>query len=333
MNKHCFKFASLALTTVLLPLAAHAATRTHVSNNGNDANTASSCDYAHPCRTFAAALTVTTAGGEILAIDSSGYGKVTIDRSVSIIAAPGVFAGVGVGAGGNATGIEIATAGVNVVLRGLSITGQGGNYGVNMTNGARLSVENCVISNFSTGTGVRVDTAANVRVIDSLFRDNQSGARFYGGAAASISGTRFYGHVFAVRVDATTATTTTVVVERSVASGGGDGFGASSSHAGGISRLHVTDSVVSNNSFGIYAYATTGVAEASVSDSLVTGNASEGLRAFGSGAKLIAGNNTVTKNAVGLAQASAAVLESDGTNTVRNNTTDTSGTITAFSRM
>jgi hypothetical protein len=49
--------------------------RTFVSGLGTDSGT---CTRPAPCRTFAFALTVTTAGGEIDVLDPAGYGPVTI---------------------------------------------------------------------------------------------------------------------------------------------------------------------------------------------------------------------------------------------------------------
>jgi len=329
--------ASLA-TTLLLPLAVLAAgTRTHVSNAGNDANTAFSCDATHPCRTFAAALTQTTPGGEILAIDSSGYGKVVIDRSVSIIAAPGIFAGIGVGAGGNATGVQIATAGVNVVLRGLAITGQGGTYGIHMTGGARLSVENCVVANFSSGAqlGMLVNTPAKVRVVNTTFRDNTGNSIFSGGATASVSDSKFLGGDVGLYVTdyyGGTSVVTTAFVDRSVASGGIYGFVAENHNSGNTSRLYVTDSVASNAGIGIRASSSAGSAKVSVSSSGVFGN-SNGLAAAGSGTTLVANGNTVTGNAFGLIQSAGAAFESAGDNLVRDNVTASSGTISPVGKL
>jgi len=323
-------FRRTLLAILLLPLAAAAAgTRTHVSNAGDDANASFSCDAAHPCRTFAAALAQTTPGGEILAIDSSGYGKVTIDRSVSIIAAPGVFAGIGVGSG---NGVTIATAGVNVVLRGLSITGQGGNYGVRMTDGARLAVENCVIANFTGGSyGVYVSAPVQVRIVDSLFRDNQDGVRIQNGAKASIAGSRFFGNWVAVSAIDSIGTTTALTVSNSVASGNAWGFSALESHGGTIA-LSVIDSVASGNSIGIDAAGASGTIKASVSNSLVAGNGN-GMRALGANTRLSAGGNTVTRNTFGFYIDSGGVIQSAGNNTVRNNTTNALGSLTPLSTL
>src|SRR5689334_21128692 len=91
--------------------------RTFVSGSGSDA---SSCTLTTPCRTFAYALTQTAASGEIIVLDSAGYGTVTIAQAVSIIN-EGNFAGVTV-AGGIAITIN-AGASDAVLLRGLTIDG------------------------------------------------------------------------------------------------------------------------------------------------------------------------------------------------------------------
>ena len=294
----------------LSPSLEAAGTRTHVSNAGNDANTAFSCDATHPCRTFAAALTQTTPGGEILAIDSSGYGKVTIDRSVAIIAAPGVFAGIGVGAGGNATGVEIATAGVDVVLRGLTITGQGGAWGVTMSNGATLSIENCVISNFpaSPGGAVFLYATATVQVVDSLIRDNHYGLLAQNGATVDVFHTRFLGNQRGIFVNASSpATAARASVSDSVVSQGALGATAWSSNATASAHLSVIRTAISRNTTGVVAQTTSGTAVAAISGSRITGN-DTGL--FHSGA--------------------GATLYSVQDNTVSDNGTDTSGTITAL---
>ena len=170
--------------------------RTYVASSGSDANAAFDCNFTTPCRTFQTALNSTLAGGEILAVDGSGYGAVTIDRSVSIIANPGVFAGIGVFASsnGNGTGVYVNTAGVNVVLRGLTFNGQGGSNGVEMANGNRLSVENCVFAGFSGGTAIYVHTAATANILNTLARDGGNGVYLANGAAASISESQVLGN-------------------------------------------------------------------------------------------------------------------------------------------
>jgi hypothetical protein len=56
-------------------VAAATIQRTFVSTSGSDANP---CTATAPCRNFAAALALTSPGGEVVAVTSGGYGPVTI---------------------------------------------------------------------------------------------------------------------------------------------------------------------------------------------------------------------------------------------------------------
>ncbi|MBI3150332.1 MAG: right-handed parallel beta-helix repeat-containing protein [Betaproteobacteria bacterium] len=328
---------SLAVAALLLSftatLSAYGAQRTFVSTAGNDANTASNCSNTTPCRGFTAALTVTDSGGEIIVLTSGGYGPVTINKSVSIIAPEGIYAGISVFSG---NGITIATAGVDVVLRGLSINGLGGSgSGIHMTAGDGLIVQNCTISNFSSGYGLYVSTSARVRLLDSQVRGNYRGAVFASGATVLVSGSRFLDSteegLYAFASGA--GVVTKVEVSRSEASSNGQyGFYAYAASSGRV-ELNVKDSVAARNSSGVYATASTGTALARVSNSLISGNTFYGLRAGGSGAKLLASGNEVSDNDTGLYQSSSAVLQSTGDNTVSDNTTNTSGTITSLANM
>jgi hypothetical protein len=70
---------------------AHARARVFVASYGNDANP---CTFGSPCKTFQQAVDVVDTGGEVTAIDSAGFGPITIIRSVTITSPPGVEAGV-----------------------------------------------------------------------------------------------------------------------------------------------------------------------------------------------------------------------------------------------
>src|SRR5437879_13586063 len=72
--------------------------RTFVSGNGDDSNP---CTNTFPCRTFAFALTQTNAGGEITTMDAAGYGRVTIDKAISITNDGAGEAGISVGGAGD----------------------------------------------------------------------------------------------------------------------------------------------------------------------------------------------------------------------------------------
>jgi hypothetical protein len=60
-----------------LSVFAVAPQRTFASTGGDDAN---SCSLTAPCRGFAAAIVAVASGGEVIVLDSGGYGVVTIGR-------------------------------------------------------------------------------------------------------------------------------------------------------------------------------------------------------------------------------------------------------------
>ena len=142
MLSRAYAFASVALALSILTSTGVMATaqRTFVAPNGSDANP---CSIAAPCRGFAAAVTKTNAGGEVIVQDSAGYGAVTITKPISIISPPGIYAGVSVVSG---NGVTVNAPGATVVLRGLSINGQGGANGVLVQQATRVRIESCVVS-------------------------------------------------------------------------------------------------------------------------------------------------------------------------------------------
>jgi hypothetical protein len=155
---------ALALVVCGAPSARAQATRTWVSGVGDDVNP---CSRTAPCKTFAGAISKTAAGGEINAIDSGGFGAVTITKAITIDGG-GVLAGI-LAAGTNGVNVN---AGVNdrVVLRNLSINGVGtGLNGVRFLAGKSVHVENCTISGFTT-TGIDVDAAGDLFVGDTSIR-------------------------------------------------------------------------------------------------------------------------------------------------------------------
>src|SRR5215813_10008307 len=108
------------ITVALASAAVASAARTFVSGSGSDGNTGANCPQGSPCRSFAAAYGVTTSGGEIIALDSAGYGTLTITGPVSIVGA--LIASVQVPASG--TGITISAAASDVViLKNIQING------------------------------------------------------------------------------------------------------------------------------------------------------------------------------------------------------------------
>jgi hypothetical protein len=144
------------------------ATRTWVSGVGDDANP---CSRTAPCKTFAGAISKTTAGGEIDALDPGGFGALTITKPITVDGGGGQVASVLV-AGTN--GITVAAgSGDIVILRNLRFDGlmcgapaasgctaSPGLTGISFVSGAALSIQNCAIFGFSQA-GIGAATSAN----------------------------------------------------------------------------------------------------------------------------------------------------------------------------
>jgi hypothetical protein len=132
--------------------AAYAIPRTFVSTTGNDAN---GCGPTTPCRSFARAMSVTDSGGEIVILDSGGYGPFTIGQSVAINAPPGVHAAITATAG---TGVTINAPGATVSLNGLVISGVGAlvTTGIDINAAQSVIMERCRVTGFVTGISAAV---------------------------------------------------------------------------------------------------------------------------------------------------------------------------------
>ena len=169
-----------SLFAVLAPgIAAAQSARTFVSGNGSDSNP---CTVAAPCRSFAQALNVTNAGGEILVLDTAGYGTLTINKAVSIVAPAGIYGGITVPSGG--TGITIPYGSGNVVLRGLTINGGGvGATGISISTSNKVEVYDCVISGMSQN-GVSIGSNGTTLIVDTTVSRNGAAAVYMRASSA-----------------------------------------------------------------------------------------------------------------------------------------------------
>ena len=295
MHARLTALSALALVAAVTAFPAVAVQRTFVASFGNDANTATNCGFANPCRGFTAAQTVTDPVGEIVALDAAGYGPITITKSITITANPGFYAGISASSG---NAVTIATAGVVVVLRGLNLNGIGASNGVNMTNGARLTIENCLISNFSA-SGVTVATQALVRMVDTTVQGSGlSGLILDGGVTATVSRSTFLDNGDrGIWVYVQTATANSAAVSDTTVTGSFVSVQATGQVAGASASVSVARSTLSNNTFGPAVFANPGtVAVLSISDSMVTKNGA-GIYQSGAGATLESlGNNNMRQN-------------------------------------
>jgi hypothetical protein len=147
----------LALIFATLALDALAQNpRSFVASYGNDA---ADCRLATPCRSFVAALAVTNSSGEIIVLDSAGYGGVTITKPVTITAPAGILA-----AANGTIAVNLPGKFDVVVLEGLYISNAG--TGVNITGYGRTELRRLRLEGNSTGINVDSATGAVVRASD-----------------------------------------------------------------------------------------------------------------------------------------------------------------------
>jgi hypothetical protein len=306
MNYGVLLLSSLFSVAMLALPAPAQSVRTFVASTGNDANP---CSRTAPCRTYQAAVNAAASGGEVVALDSAGFGSnITINKPISIIGSPGGYAGITVFSG---DGIDINAGSTDtVVLRGLSIINQGsiGN-GIVFSSGGTLHVESCVISGFRGPFpvlgGLVLIGAGILEVKDSIMRGNNNGIRVQGTASATIDHVVLDGNPDGGLV----------VLERS--------------------RVTVRNTVASNNGSGFDAASFQNSVELNIENCIASNNFLEGIGSAsnGTGVPIVrVSNSTITNNGVGLRNfGGLAVLLSRGNNTVEANTTNTSGAIGSYS--
>lgn len=311
MNYARFLCSSIFLVA-LLASAGSAQVRTFVASTGVDTNP---CSRTAPCRTFQAAVNAAAIGGEVVALDSAGFGSnVSITKPISIIASPGVYAGITPSSG---DGIDInAGSSDTIVLRGLTVINQGsaGN-GIAFNTGGVLHVESCIATGFigsnrsATPAGLSINGHGNVEVKDSFFRGNAQGID-----VQPSSGTAFV-VIDQVRLEANSFNGfialdgATVTIRNSVSSANTDmGFDADSSGSRPV-EVNIENCVASHNSTGILTRSLSPTVAVTVRVS----------------------NSTITNNGTGLENdGPPAALLSRKNNSVEGNVSATFGTIGSF---
>jgi hypothetical protein len=313
---------------------AGAAPQAFVSASGDDGdpdnpgniepiNPKANCGPVSPCRTFAKALDVVDAGGEVVALSSGNYDRFTIRKPVSVVAAPGVEAVITV-TSGNA--INLATNGA-VVLRGLTLNGRGGAIGIQAIGVDVLHVEDCILDGFSSNAisfgmfGGQLylrdmtvrnsgsDFASAVFItsgfasIDRLRMDRNRHGLVVDGGQVTISNSVATEHgVHAIWARGLTAPVD-LAIENCTIEGSGfvnsGGAGIVAGNPSGVSRgarMSVSNSTITNSDVGISAAQSAGTAtKVWVSNTIiiVNGNA---IVSSGGAAILSRGNNMVEDN-------------------------------------
>jgi hypothetical protein len=286
-------------------------------------------------RTLAAPSTKMPVAGRlaIRQFSTVSAAPVAITKSVSILAVPGVVGSV-LATGGDA--IVIATAAVKVALRNLVIVpfpGGGGTNGINMTNGASLTVENCLIANLPIA-GIYVNTPAIVRVTDTTIRDNGSyGLALQNGAHGRVTRDTISRNGSAgIIVFSTAASPVTMAdIADSTVDGNANGVWALSTFVSSVVRVSVRDSrLVQDGTYGAIAQSTAGATVTlSVTNNIVSNNFN-GITASGAGSAVAASGNTISDNDTAIFN-SGGLFQSTGNNVTANNISlNSNGTITVI---
>jgi len=307
-----WKFAALLMAMAFFGAgtANAQATRTWVSGVGDDVNP---CSRTAPCKTFAGAISKTAAGGEINCLDPGGFGTVTVTKSMTFDCTNTI----GSVLASSTTGFIINGAGIIVNIRGITINGgtptTPGVNGIRFLQGARVSVEDCVIFNFTgaapNGFGILINnTSTNVQldVRNTVIRNN--------GTATSGGG---------IGVIPTATGGARIGLENVQLTGNFRGLdvntaGATAGSAGVRGSIH--NAFVDNNVNGLSINGGTIGGLVTVVGSTVTNNSGTGINAGGSAtAGFVVGSTTIQHNGTGLARAAGAAILTFGDNLLNVN--------------
>lgn len=265
----------LSLTSGALANAQTQPARVFVSaQHGDDTNATNGnlCSVKMPCRSFNAAIGQVRSGGEVIALDSGGYGPMTIDKSALITAPTGIYAAITAQTAGNNAINVAAGASDTVVIKGLTITGNGGLNGIHVTSVGSLHIEECIISGFAN-RGVNFISSGKLFITDTIVRNQPSEAGVHiqpatGSATAAIDHSRFENNVNGVAV----ATGATASISDSVASGN-TSVGFLIDQGGKATINHCTVSSNPSVTYGTYGIYLRGAnTEAAISDSNLLNN-------------------------------------------------------------
>lgn len=343
---HCVRsalFSSVVFVATFAGDAFGVAQRTFVASTGFDTDP---CSLQQPCRSFAAAIANTASDGEVIVLDSAGYGPVSITQPVAIIAPPGIYAGIS--APGPIPAISINSA--RVVLEGLTINGIGASVGISVINDSEIHLNNCAIANFVTGIDL---DSSKAFVHDTELRGMSTvGISVAAGSLAILSKARLVKNALAVRTD----NGTVPIVESSMSGGttglrvgvaagttdraavhgtliaemAADAISVTAGGAGSTSTVDVLASTLARNAANGVAVTTQpgGTATVVVADSQLTFNGYAMQSDLGAGTSTILSNrNLIAGNTLGgLKAINAGTIHTRGNNSGEQ-VNPTSGTV------
>ena len=293
-------FSGFCLSLLCLAAASPAsglANRVFASaRSGSDAN---SCDNVNtPCKTFAGAVMQLNPDGEVIVLDSGGYGPVTITQGATIEAPAGVTAFIHPPSG-DAITVNAGTG--TVTLRGL-VLNVGGSNGITVNSVGTLNVENCFIKGFENN-GIHMISAGrlNVKGTDITACDVGVSIRNVTGLVqASIDHCHIDGNsngFFAATTSPGSSTTTASDTTANNNSNSGWFCGGASTGKDVLNLESCTGSESASD--GLAGSSTNPLSVVRYSDCVFANNGGFGVRRFSSGTFETRGNNTITGNVSG----------------------------------
>lgn len=301
-------FAFALLVLLAAAGAQGQAARTFVSSAGSDAN---DCSRSSPCRNFQRGHDAVAAGGEVVALDSAGYGALNISKSVTITGEGVHAAATSPSGGGNV--VTVNGAGISVILRKIHVQSHPssvGGSGIFARNFASLHIEGCTVRASSTGIFFSPNSAdgtpaRKLFIKDSILRNNGGSGIFLANAAdtGSLSAT----------------------IERSRMENNSFGGGEFR-----FAKVTLQDCLASGNAFtGILA---SEGSEVNVESCVATYNGNHGIAAFDGGIVRVSHSTATNNLQFGFRNDGTSTFESRENSTVRGNALgNTSGTITPIS--
>lgn len=329
---------SLAVITLSLTIASFTqaqSQRAYVAIEGSDGNP---CARTSPCRTISQALSVVASGGEVIILDSGDYDPFKVTKAVTVEAPPGVNAAVA-GNSDDAVAVLAGASDMVVIRGlHISITGRSVAMlaGIGFSTGGALHVENCVIQglgnlppgNFASNSAIAFSGSGLLFVKDSIMRNSNTGVDLFphsmGIAVATLDGCRMENNGTGLRVgyDAAATVRNSIVIENL----GGFSVAPNINNPSKAAKLAVENCLITANGIGIEAsnYIGNAVGHANISNSIVTNNQT-GIFAYPNGIIAVE-NTTITHNKAGLKHLDSGRLFTAGNNKLLLNETD--GTFT-----
>ncbi|MEK6335443.1 MAG: right-handed parallel beta-helix repeat-containing protein [Acidobacteriota bacterium] len=293
-----FTLTTLAIMAFTMLLAsgaqAQTATRTWVSGVGDDVNP---CSRTAPCKSFAGAIAKTVAGGEISVLDPSGFGALTITKSITINGA-GTLAGITnsltngivINAGANDTiniryvslqgvlnglnGIRYI-AGKNVNLENVSIVGNTGvGIDMNKTSDGNLTVVNSEIRN-CTIAGIRAETSAGIARVtmrNTTITNCGVGIHARRNARIVVKESTLASNNVGVHAEGNGQTAVVVLTLSQIANNSGHGVQAGGGVSTNPSAVRIADNVIINNGGSGVSIQANGSVDTFVSNKIIGNN-------------------------------------------------------------